>query len=851
MPCHGQDSSIQFESTELKKVLNQLSLEKQLIFAYPSELIASLNCQHTEFNYDDTEELLSMILEGTSLEFFRYDNTKFLLRKARADAVAEAITISGKVVDAESGEALPLATVYMEDYSDGVFTDANGSFSLAVANTEDTKIVISYLGYESFSGSAEELMDMSAIKLELTSYELETPVIEYVLPPLLGTSRGSLVSQSEGYMMTASASGLFGRDLMRYLQLVSGVSAFEDDNSELKIRGSGAEATRVILDGLPLYNVSHYYGIFSALNSDYVQSLELYKNAQPVEYEGLGGGTVFFNSASGNTEDVLDLNLLTASGAFSVPLNESTTFKFGGRSSYRNVNDSRILDIGRQTENAFNAQSVNPGIISSQPRFKFYDLNASLDFVNESSSVSFNFFRSFDDLVNNVELKIELPNQNIDRQLFSNTEQWNNTAGGMEFSQSISKNTRLMLSSYISRYNYNSILNSEIRNENGPVLVSNSNMNELRDLGIKAWSEHIFSNGKYLWGLEWKNLDLDQNLEAENGKKLINYNSALSYTSLFAQYNRRIGKMTVTLGTRVPVYEEKDETRLLFSPQATIRYGQSDIFKASVSKTNQILREVEYENRLGQNQSFFRLATAKEIPVLESWNYMVGYERQFGHWGIDIELYYKSMDGSLLVSTDQPGFGAMQGPPRIQDYKLFRGRRRVGGMDLTLSYSKARYKSWLAYTLSKTEDKYPQVFRGNYFASQDDRRHQLKWINQFESGHFSFSANLIYTTGRPYLAFENIDPADNRGNLDQKEVLKMLPDYFRMDLGMAYNFKMAGRGASFGLSVYNLTDRANVKYIQYAYRFSTVIQGIPRNIIFGNESELIGRSLNLEFRLVF
>ncbi len=80
----------------------------------------------------------------------------------------------------------------------------------------------------------------------------------------------------------------------------------------------------------------------------------------------------------------------------------------------------------------------------------------------------------------------------------------------------------------------------------------------------------------------------------------------------------------------------------------------------------------------------------------------------------------------------------------------------------------------------------------------------------------------------------------------------MLPDYFRLDIAAAYNFNISDSTlASFGVSVYNLTNRQNLKYLQYAYRFDTMIQGVPRNIVFGNESELLGRSLNLEFRLQF
>lgn len=56
-----------------------------------------------------------------------------------------------------------------------------------------------------------------------------------------------------------------------------GVTAHEDNDAGLKIRGGNSEETMVILDEIPLYNETHYYGFFNAVNAEYIDNMQLYK----------------------------------------------------------------------------------------------------------------------------------------------------------------------------------------------------------------------------------------------------------------------------------------------------------------------------------------------------------------------------------------------------------------------------------------------------------------------------------------------------------------------------------------------------------------------------------------------
>ena len=64
--------------------------------------------------------------------------------------------ISGKVIDAETGDVLPGATIQVEGTADGVVSGFDGTFSIDVSEGE--LLIISYIGYETAFEAAEDTM---------------------------------------------------------------------------------------------------------------------------------------------------------------------------------------------------------------------------------------------------------------------------------------------------------------------------------------------------------------------------------------------------------------------------------------------------------------------------------------------------------------------------------------------------------------------------------------------------------------------------------------------------------------------------------------------------------------------
>ena len=61
---------------------------------------------------------------------------------------ATAVGQTGRVVDDESGEALPSASVYAKSLAKGTSTDSDGRFEMAIPEGKTVDLRISYVGYK-------------------------------------------------------------------------------------------------------------------------------------------------------------------------------------------------------------------------------------------------------------------------------------------------------------------------------------------------------------------------------------------------------------------------------------------------------------------------------------------------------------------------------------------------------------------------------------------------------------------------------------------------------------------------------------------------------------------------------
>ena len=202
-----------------------------------------------------------------------------------APMVAQHYTVSGYVTDAVAEETMIGATLYDHASGSGTVTNAYGFYSLTLPKGV-ADITVSYVGYASQQQHLVLSRD-TVINFTLHSRSAleEVTVVGNRLD--LGV-RGSQMSAVDIPVAQIKAvPAMFGEtDVLKVLQLLPGVQSGTEGSAGLYVRGGSPDENLMLIDGVPVYNVNHMFGFFSAFNADAIKNVTLYKGSFPAHYAG-------------------------------------------------------------------------------------------------------------------------------------------------------------------------------------------------------------------------------------------------------------------------------------------------------------------------------------------------------------------------------------------------------------------------------------------------------------------------------------------------------------------------------------------------------------------------------------
>lgn len=195
--------------------------------------------------------------------------------------------VNGFVTDAESGEALIGANVFISETSQGMATDKNGYYIINAVEPGEKTLIVSYLGYDLEKQSITLTADQTTtidIALKPTTLNLDEIVVsgekitrQFALQP----SRVNLNPRQ-----IKSLPAIAEPDLFRTIQAMPGVLTQSEFSTGLVIRGGNTDQNLILLDGITVYNPSHLGGVFSNFIVDAVKEADLIKGGYNAEYGG-------------------------------------------------------------------------------------------------------------------------------------------------------------------------------------------------------------------------------------------------------------------------------------------------------------------------------------------------------------------------------------------------------------------------------------------------------------------------------------------------------------------------------------------------------------------------------------
>jgi len=869
--------SVQFNDTPLREALAELKSQHDIKLAYDDRALADIRITKA-FQNLALPAAIEALLANTDLVYRILGDDKVLIRQQilaeKPPKKTGLRTLNGRVIDPQTGEGLAFATVTTLDGKRGTIADENGTFVFQLSDQKN-QVRVQYLGYQGKDVSVGKAGQELLVVLHPKPQEIPSITIVDRLAVLRNEqSDGGLSMRSDALFRLPSFAG--GVDLLRNMQLLPGVSAHDDLSAELKIRGGQADENMILLDGISLYKVDHFFGVFSTMNPNVIKEVTLYKNSYPVEYGGRLSGLVEMNTIDvlqQPTGGQIGLDLLTTNASLTLPLATDMSLLIGGRVTNNNLGDSKILNLLQQEQQPSNVANLTNlstitrnSVVGIVPDFRFYDLNAKWAWqVQPTTRLTASFFQGFDEFsysyqevfksrIGMAQLLNEETNQEVTN--------WRNSGISFQWEQDWTSNLQSHINLAVSRYETATDIQRLLRQRffrNGELAQERSQLkqtkNEIENQSFNwknTWQVNATQQLKF--GYHFVQDEVAFAINAEEGELLARSDKAQQH-AIYGEYKWRLwDKLKVASGLRLTHYGPTQE--LYLSPRFITQYHWKDglQLKASWSRNQQFSRQIYHEDRFGRTFEFWSLAKDEGFPVATSEQFMLGTNIKGERWELDIELYTKSTDGIIEHAQVQNGRDRLDRPSQRNDFRFFEGDRLTRGIDVLLKKTTKKYNGWLAYTLSKTTLTFPAIASGAPFPSADDRRHQLKWVNQYKWKKWDFSMNYIFSSGTPYTDISLLDElSQNRTNIAPEDRISYLEDYHRVDIGVNYNFTLWGGKARIGGSIFNVLNRKNVKQRQYIYSVEETRSenASTFNTVLGTELQLLDFTPNLSFAFSF
>ncbi len=749
------------------------------------------------------------------------------------NAVAQGYIVTGKVFDAETGETLVGATVFVPDIQYGVVTGLNGEYRLGLPSGEH-KVVFSFVGYENYEtivGPDQTVLDAG---LTSSSVSLEEVVIS-ARQADRNIERADMSTIAVSMETIRNIPAFLGEvDVLRTIQLLPGVQSAGDGNTGFFVRGGDADQNMVLFDNALVYNASHLFNFFSVFNPDAVADIRLYKGGIPPSYGGRLSSVLDVETRSGNMDEYRvngGIGLISSRMSFEGPLQE-------GRSSF--------LVAGRRTY-ADLFLKLSPDENQRDARLYFYDLNARMNYVVNSRNRIFLSAYHGKDLT-----------------AFSNLFgfDWGNTTGSLRWNRTISENLAGNLSLLYSNYRFN------IDGDVGPATFNwesdVGNINIRADFTYSAGRDNVLTFGA---GTLYHMLDpgtinaaiegasrttteltrgnaLEHGLYLNNEQRFFNNRLLLAYGlrgSLFQVLGP--GKQYV-FDRSAPYNWEVSDTIILergkiydsfwgLEPRISIRFltGASSSLKASYNRMVQYIQQAQSAQSVAPYDVWYM--SSNNIPPQVADQVAVGYFRNFLDDRVEasVELYYKSMSGisDVIDNGDILGNELLEGQLRVGDGWSY-------GAEFLLRKEEGRFNGFAGYTWSRTRRQIDGINNDKSYYAPNDRRHDLSLTGGYGiTRAVSASLSFVFSTGRAFtLPVGKMFYQGGFAPIYAERNSSRLPAYHRLDLSVTWVPQRAGTNrrfsGSWNFSVFNVYGRVNPISVSFAEDSDS--PGIPRSSFF-------------------
>jgi ferric enterobactin receptor len=841
--CIAQKYIVPCNNISLSEVLNKISRQYGIKVAFDAQKLGSV-IVNKKITADSTDELIANLLKGTGFDFqLKYG--RYLIfdnKKKERETELKDIQLIGSVRDEKTLEELPYASVYVPGQNQSAFTTENGNYFFKKISKGPVKVLVNLLGYFPVDTVIYPNASLYScnIFMKRKVQVFDTVVIKVNKLDMIDFRNNVEFATTINPEKLIDLPILTETDIFKTLQLLPGIN-YSENSSELCIRGGSGDQNLVLYDGQTLYNLSHFYGVFSSINPNVVKDIQVYKGGYDSRYGERVSGVVDINGKSGNQVHPTiygDLNLVSGNAVVELPVTKKLTVLVAGRRSYSDIYATQFSKNLFEKPVVITHNYFKDIVRQSQPSFRFYDLNTKLTYrISDNEEVIFNLFGGRDYLTDSNHSKSD---SDI---VYSYKNTWQNfgisAAWMKQWENSFFTYFQVGGSGYSNNYNdhsMNPMSKSDLFQKRLPgdtneaslpdtsVFVDYRNKNRLTDYSISLKNTYSLNEyNKLDFGLLVKqNHTFFQNDNVD----VINYDSInqTAYTaSIYAQDRISVFRqLIIKPGIRASFYTGNRDMYL--EPRLSVNYKLSDLlsFRLATGNYCQFISEAISQQGESYNKNFWVLADDSVHPVLKSTHLILGSTFEYNQFLLDIEPYYKQYSGlqeyifnESITKSDihdyTPGnrhrvTSQLGSVGKKRPSIFFIGEGKSYGIDFMVRFKSKFYTTWLSYSISRSLCRFPSINNGVEFPAITDQIHQLSWSNMLTVRKWNFGTVTLFSTGRPYYYYPATGPDPNQPIVRS---YKRLPNYFRCDVSANYNFKLYKASFKAGATIINIFNTNN------------------------------------------
>jgi len=768
-----------------------------------------------------------------------------LLLSVSASFAQEKFTLSGVITAANSNETIIGVNVVITSIPAFTTTNEYGFYSITVPKGT-YKVSVSSIGFL----TEEITLDLNKntkYNFSLTESGEELQEVIITEKTTTNTRKAEMSVNKLSIATIKKMPVVLGEvDVLKSILLLPGVTNAGEGASGFNVRGGGADQNLILLDEATIFNSSHVFGFFSVFNPDAIKDLKLYKGGIPSRFGGRASSVLDIYQKDGNSKQFHingGIGLISSRFLAEGPIvKDKGSFLIAGRGSYAHL----FLKLSNNKNSAY-----------------FYDLNTKLNYkINKDNSLYvsgyfgrdvFNLDGSFTNIYGNATTNLR----------------WNHL-----FSDKLFSNLSLIYSDYYYGLQLDFVgfkYDSGIKNYNIKYDFKNYASDKIKlNYGVNAiyydFNPGVISPTTSESGINYRQLEkkyaFEPSLYLEAEHKITD-KLELMYGLRYSQFYR-LGSSTVNIYQNNEAVTFNNDLKIYEKgvPIGTKYYNSNKViasfdnleprFAASYSLNKNQSIKASY-NRLTQ---YLQLISNTSSPTpLDVWtpsdSYIkpqiadqvaLGYFNNFKEdaYSLEVETFYKKVknridyiDGTNLIANE------------ALEQVILNGQLRAYGLEVLLRKNTGKLNGWIAYTLSRSEQKTPGrtaneigINCGNWYRSAFDKLHNIAVTGSYNwNEKWSFGANFTLQTGQPVTypngqyQYQGITVPSYGLRNENK-----LPTYHHLDISATYTpkpSKKKGWQGEWVFSIYNVYNRQNAASISFRQNETSGSNEAVRFSIFG------------------